>query len=137
VLVGIALATWPGLDRADPVIALGVAAYIGYSAWPILRTAYDQLMDRELPDADRRRIRAIVLGHPEIHDIHELRTRMSGNQTFIQFHIELHAGMALGRAHAIADQIERQVRAAFPGAEILIHEDPVGEAGANGTTTAS
>jgi ferrous-iron efflux pump FieF len=128
VLAGIALAAWFGLGRADPVIALGVAAYIGSSAWPILRTAYDQLMDRELPDADRQRIRAIVLGHPEIHDIHELRTRMSGNQTFIQFHIELHAGMALGHAHAIADQIEQQVRAAFPGAEILIHEDPVGEA---------
>jgi ferrous-iron efflux pump FieF len=135
VLTGIVLATWFGLGRADPAIALCVAGYIGYSAWPILRTAYDQLMDRELPEADRRRIRAIVLGHPEIHDIHELRTRMSGNQTFIQFHVELHAGMALARAHAIADQIERQVRAAFPGAEILIHEDPVGEARADGAAT--
>ena len=130
VLAGIALATWFGLGRADPVIALCVAGYIGYSAWPVLRTAYDQLMDRELPEADRRRIHAIVLGHSEVHDIHELRTRMSGNQTFIQFHIELHAGMALAHAHAIADEIEREVRAAFPGAEVLIHEDPVDEAGA-------
>lgn len=134
VLAGIAVAAWTSFGRADPVIALGVACYIGYSAWPVLRTAYDQLMDRELPEADRRRIRAIALAHPEIHDVHELRTRMSGNRTFIQFHIEMHAGMALGRAHAIADQIERQVRDAFPGAEVLIHQDPVGEARAGAAT---
>jgi ferrous-iron efflux pump FieF len=134
VLAGIAVAAWTSFGRADPVIALGVACYIGYSAWPVLRTAYDQLMDRELPEADRQRIRAIALAHPEIHDVHELRTRMSGNRTFIQFHIEMHAGMALGRAHAIADQIERQVRDAFPGAEVLIHQDPVGEARAGAAT---
>ena len=35
-------------------------------------------------------------------------------------------GMNLLRAHEISDAVESQIQAAFPQAEILIHEDPAG-----------
>ena len=83
-------------------------------------------MDRELPEADRAKIRTIASAHPSVISIHDLRTRSSGTQAFIQFHLELDGNLTLIDAHAIADAVMRDVERAFPDAEVLIHEDPFG-----------
>ncbi len=110
----------------DPLVAIAVAGYISYSAWKIFQTSYKMLMDHELPDDDRQRIKDIVQAHPEVRSMHDLRTRSSGLNTFIQLHLEMDGEMTLLRAHYIADEIELQVRAAFPEAEVMIHQDPEG-----------
>ncbi len=83
-------------------------------------------MDRELPDDEREKIRAIAQSHPEVAAAHDLRTRVAGPTAFIQIHIEMDGAMSLLRAHQISDQVEAQLRAAYPGAEIIIHQDPEG-----------
>jgi ferrous-iron efflux pump FieF len=83
-------------------------------------------MDRELPDSERRRIREIALANPVVRDLHDLRTRSSGQATFIQFHLELDGAMPLTQAHTVSDEVEDAILAEFPGAEIIIHEDPAG-----------
>jgi len=115
-----------GWALADPIFAAGVGCYILYTAWGIARGALDLLMDRELPEADRRRIREIAMAKPGVRELHDLRTRSSGQATFIQFHLELDGDMSLFQAHALSDQVEEAVLAAFPGAEVIIHEDPAG-----------
>src|SRR3546814_2209433 len=50
----------------------------------------------------------------------------SGLSTFIQLHLELAPEMTLVRAHVISDEVEAEVQAAFPGAEVIIHQDPHG-----------
>src|SRR3546814_13448053 len=82
------------------------------------------LMDRELPDDERSRIGATIRAHPEVRGIHDLRTRASGPQIFIQCHIELESTPTLVPAHAIADAGEADLRRAFPGAEVILHQDP-------------
>ncbi len=126
VIAAIILAQFAHLPIADPVLALVIAAYVLWSAWQILRGSYDTLMDRELPDAQRRRIREIVMAHPAVRDMHDLRTRRAGTDAFIQLHIELPADISLHDAHVISDAIELDLRAAFPEAEVLIHQDPEG-----------
>lgn len=111
---------------ADPLFALGVAAYVLYNAWEIVRVSLDQLMDRELPDVDRERIINIAMAHADVHNIHDLRTRSSGYTTFIQMHIEMDPGITLVRAHEISDEVEAELHKAFPNSEIIIHEDPLG-----------
>jgi len=111
---------------ADPLIAGAIAAYILYSAWKIATDAFDQIMDREFPDEDRDRIRDVVMGHSEVLDMHDLRTRSSGTNTFIQLHLELDGSMSLDRAHEIADEVQLLLERAFPDAEVLIHQDPEG-----------
>ena len=64
--------------------------------------------------------------HDAVSDLHDLRTRRSGADVFIQMHLELDGGMALSQAHLIADQVEAKIKAAFAGAEVLIHQDPAG-----------
>jgi ferrous-iron efflux pump FieF len=126
VILGIALSAQLGILEADPVIGLGVAAVLALSAWHVFRQSYDQLMDRELPDAERDKIAAIVRRHPDVRGYHDLRTRAAGLHTFIQCHIELDPQMSLTRAHEISDEIEREVCAAFPKAEVIIHQDAQG-----------
>lgn len=113
---------WPGFD---PLFAIGIALYILYSAWEIVKQAADHLMDRELPDAAREQIKAIATAHPEVRGMHDLRSRRSGIDTFIQLHLELDDELRLLRAHAICDEVERRLQEAYPNAEIIIHIDPV------------
>ena len=124
----VALLLWRqfGLALADPIIAAAVGFYIMFTAWRIVRSSLDLLMDRELPDEARRRIREIALANPFVRDLHDLRTRSSGQARFIQFHLELDGDMALIKAHAVSDEVEEAILAEFPGAEIIIHEDPAG-----------
>jgi ferrous-iron efflux pump FieF len=126
VIVALVLAWNFGVEWADPVIAILVAAILVWAAWGVFRQSYDQLMDRELPDAARERIKAVVLAHGEVRSLHDLRTRSAGVHTFIQFHIELDPAMSLSRAHAISDAVEGELCAQFPNAEVIIHQDPEG-----------
>jgi len=126
VIVALLLVSQLGWVHADPLIGLGIVAYIVFNAWRIAKGALDMLMDRELPDEERQRIREIVTAHPEVRDLHDLRTRASGPMLFIQLHLELDGGMSLSRAHEISDHVEAELAAAFPGAEVLIHQDPHG-----------
>jgi ferrous-iron efflux pump FieF len=123
VILAIVLATQFGWQLADPIIALFVAAALVFAAASVFRPAYEQLMDRELADDDRERIKRIVRAHPEVKGLHELRTRAAGVHTFIQLHIELDPTMTLARSHGVADAIEKNLCAEFPNAEVIIHQD--------------
>ena len=123
VIVALLLANagWPGFDG---MFAGAIAIYILFSARDIIVTSYDHLMDRELPDEDRQKIKALVMQHPKARGLHDLRSRHSGTMTFIQLHLELDDDLSLMAAHKISDEVERSIVNAFPGSEILIHIDP-------------
>jgi len=110
----------------DPVVALAIAGYLVRSAWRIGRASLDVLMDRELPADDRRRIEAIVRADGQVRGLHDLRTRSSGTQAFIELHLELDGALSLAVAHRIADDVECALKEAFPGAEVVVHQEPAG-----------
>lgn len=124
VIISLLIASYLGWVYADPLFAIGIAAYIVAGAWQIARRSLDQLMDRELPLDERKRILEIAKAHGAVSDLHDLRTRMSGNQLFIQLHLEMDGDLKLRDAHAISDEVMAAVERAFPHAEVLIHADP-------------
>jgi len=126
VIVALVLSSLLGWWWIDPVCGLAVALFIGVTAISIGRQALDMLMDREMEDADRERIKEIARAHPEVRNLHDLRTRVSGQDRFIQFHLELSPDILLKAAHRISDEVEAKLVAAFPGAEVIIHQDPYG-----------
>ena len=126
VIVALVLSTYFNWPTADPIFALGIAGYIIYSVWAIIKNAFNQLMDRELPERDREKIISIAMGHPEVKNLHELRTRSSGKDVFIQMHLEMDGDISLITAHTIADEVEKELNAVFPNADIIIHQDPAG-----------
>lgn len=126
VVVGILLAAEVGWLIADPIVGLAIAGGLGFSALHVFRQSYDQLMDHELPEFDRNRIKTIVMGHDGVRNLHDLRTRAAGTSTFIQLHIELDPAISLTRAHQLSDEVEAEILSAFPRSEVIIHQDPAG-----------
>lgn len=123
ILVSLGLSQF-GVLRADALFALGIGLYISYNA---LRMGYDAiqaLLDRALPPEERAVIVQCVAQWPGIVGAHDLRTRQSGATRFIQFHIEMPDDLSLHDAHAITDRLEAALLEHFPGADILIHQDP-------------
>jgi len=126
VIVSLVLSSYQGWLLADPLFAIAIVAYMAWGSLSIARESINSLMDRELPDEDRIKIRDIAMGHPEVLDVHDMRTRTAGPDTFIQLHLELPGHLPLEEAHRISDEVMYQVEEAFPNAEVLIHQDPEG-----------
>ncbi|GBD42369.1 Ferrous-iron efflux pump FieF [bacterium HR39] len=110
----------------DPLVALGIAAWLFHGSWRIVRGAVDELMDRELPPDVRERVLAVVWGFPEVRGVHDLRTRRSGHVIFVEMHAEFDPDMPLREAHAVTERIETAVRRELPGAVVVIHQEPAG-----------
>lgn len=115
-----------GWQWLDPAFAVLIVLWLLWNARKVGRNSLDMLLDRELPEEERTKIKQIALSHPEARALHFLRSRRSGADTFIQFHLELDPDMTLMRAHDIADEVELAILEAFPNAEIIIHQDPEG-----------
>jgi cation diffusion facilitator family transporter len=127
-LLGIAAAALLGWTRVDAVAGLAIAALLLWSAVGVFRQASDQLMDHELPDAERDRIVELARADPAIKGVHSLRTRASGPFVYIELQIELDPDQSLEAAHQKMIACENRVLAEFPAADIIIHADPKGRA---------
>jgi len=128
VMAAIYAATALNMPLADPLFGLGIAVFLLINAVRIAYSAVGDLMDQEMPKAERDKIIAIVRQNPSVKNVHEMRTRSSGVQSFIQMHIVLDKSLTLMDAHRISDDVEDAVLRAYPGADVIIHQDPEGVA---------
>jgi len=109
---------------ADALFAIGIAGYVAYNAWSIIRVSFADLMDEELPDDERGKIETLARSIEGVEGVHELRTRRSGQKVFIQMHIDLPGDMVLADAHRVSEAVELAVLSLYPDAEAIIHQDP-------------
>lgn len=126
VILSLILASNFGWYIVDPIFALAIVGYMSFGSIEIAKQSLDVLMDRELPVEDRKRIKEVAMSHPKVLDVHDMRTRSSGTNSFIQIHIEMPRESTLVEAHDIAEEVMEMMENAFPGAEVLIHQDPEG-----------
>jgi len=127
VLIALGITKATGWKRADPMIALMIACYIFWNARHIAKDVLLQLLDRELPDEDRRLIKETVLACEGVKNIHDLRTRYAGDRSFVEFHLEVDGGLTVDQGHAIGDRAEAAVAKALSGTtEVTCHLEPFG-----------
>jgi ferrous-iron efflux pump FieF len=127
VLLALGVTKWTGWTRADPSFALLIACYMVWSAFAIARDALVQLLDRELSTTNRSRIKEAVLACGGVRNIHDLRTRHSGDRTFVEYHLEVDPGLTIAAGHAIGDATETAVQTLLPGVvEATAHIEPYG-----------
>ncbi|MFG0865095.1 cation diffusion facilitator family transporter [Pseudomonas sp. FYR_7] len=113
---------WPQLDA---LFGLGIALYILWSALQIARESTAILMDKELPVNVGEDMANRVLAIDGVLGVHDLRTRVSGNQWFVQLHIELPGQLPLHHAHGLCVQASEVIRDQYPKADVMVHADPV------------
>ncbi|HCJ80795.1 MAG TPA: divalent metal cation transporter FieF, partial [Erythrobacter sp.] len=126
VIAALVLDQYAGFGIADPLFGLAIAGWLAWGAWRGASDAVDDLMDREWPDEKRQAFVEAAARHPELSNLHDLRTRTSGNRDFVQFHVDLPPALTIAAAHAIIDRVEADLLEQFPGTELLIHIDPEG-----------
>ena len=126
VIAALALDQFGGFALADPLFGLAIAAWLGWGAWRAMGDAVDDLMDREWPEAKRQAFVAAAAAHPELANLHDLRTRTSGDRDFAQFHVDLPPAMTIEDAHDIIERVETDLCRRFPALELFIHIDPAG-----------
>ena len=117
---------WFGLGQVDSVVALGAAAMLAIGAARIGKGAWDALMDRSADPSMVAGIEEIASRHPGVRGYHDLKTRTAGSVVFVNLHIELDGNQTLDAAHAIGASLRRDIIAAYPRADVMIHKDPVG-----------
>ncbi len=113
-----------GFALMDVILGLLIALFISHGALRIGWEAFGMLMDRELPPEVDNAIFELAMTHSGVIGVHGLRTRRSGMRYVIQLHIEMPDDMPLLHAHRIADEVEAALLEKFPGADIIIHQDP-------------
>ncbi|MCH4883986.1 cation diffusion facilitator family transporter [Pseudomonas sp. TMW22080] len=123
ILLALVLAS-VGFPQLDAWFGLGIAVYILWSALQIARESFAVLMDQELPTDVSENMLNLACSVPGVLGAHDLRTRISGNTWFVQFHLELPGELTLSAAHSICDRAAEAIEQAYPRAEVLVHADP-------------
>ncbi|MDF1598613.1 cation diffusion facilitator family transporter [Mesorhizobium sp. YIM 152430] len=129
VLVGLLAAIATGWWMLDPLLALVVALNILWQGWKVITASLDGLMDRAVDADDHLRIRDLISASSQgALEIHDLKTRIAGRATFIEFHMVVNADMSVGESHLICDRIEAALENEIPSVRVVIHVEPDHEA---------
>ena len=123
ILLALVLAS-VGFPQLDAWFGLGIAVYILWSAIQIGRESFAVLMDQELPSDVSENMLKLACSVPGVLGAHDLRTRISGNIWFVQFHLELPGELTLSAAHILCDRAADAITKVYPRAEVLVHADP-------------
>jgi cation diffusion facilitator family transporter len=125
VLVGLLVVRLTGLSILDPIIAIGIAIYIAKIAYDAINKPLLGLVDASLPHSEQAVIKSCLAEQGnQIVGFHELRTRRSGNQRYIDLHLVMAKGISLERAHQVCDLLEVDIRLKLPRTNVTIHVEP-------------
>ncbi len=126
VLVALALIYFTGWRIVDPIISDAISNYILASALNVGRESVDVLMDKRLPMYVDEQVAEIVsrFRAEGVLGFHDLRTRRSGSQKFIDLHLDVERHRTLEEAHDASVRVLRTIEAEIPRAKVQIHTDP-------------
>lgn len=129
VLAGMGAIWITGIDILDPIIAVGVGLLIIHAAYEIFVKSFKPLMDASLSDEEEIEIantieKANIKGLVGFHD---LRTRRSGSDRYVDMHLVVRTGLSIDEVHEICDKVEEELGCCLPQINVLVHAEPCRE----------
>lgn len=132
VFAGLVLIKLTGNPIFDPLFALGVAVVIMKAAYDLTKRSLADLIDHSIPETDEKRIKEIICEHASIYaGFHDLKTRRSGPEIFIEFHLVVPGDISVMESHDLTDHLEIDLNTEYPRATITIHVEPCTEGKCN------
>ncbi len=128
VLLSLTLVNFTGIVRFDSVFAIILGLLILVGAFRIGLVSVNMLLDRNLPERITEGILRTAMETGGVLSVHGLRTRQAGKVRFVQMHLVMDGGVSLEDAHRISDQVEQQIKEAYPGTDVIIHAEPMNNA---------
>ncbi|MEN6443684.1 MAG: cation diffusion facilitator family transporter [Methanoregula sp.] len=128
VFAGLILIRITGIASLDSLFAIGVAIVIMKAAYDLTRRSLADLIDHSIPPEQVNRIKQVICEHSgDYAGFHGLRTRRSGPDIFIEFHLVVSGTISVNQSHDLADHLESDLLIEFPRAHITIHIEPCKE----------
>jgi cation diffusion facilitator family transporter len=124
VLVGLILIRM-GYIWLDPVISLGVAAFIAWNGYQIFKATVPVLVDAAPVSPER--IAEIAESVPGVYSVHDVRSRAQGSEMFIEMHLHVSADVEQDHvaSHAITEEVENRLTKEFGKVTATIHVEPL------------
>jgi len=118
-----------GYVWADSLAALGVAAVVIWVGLRLGRRTTDALLDRAPPGLSKK-VEEEAKRCDGVEKVTRVRIRKVGLDTFVDMNVSIDRTAPLEKAHAIAREVERKVQSLIPGADTVVHMDPIATEGA-------
>lgn len=125
VIAGLLTVKLTGWQFFDPLISLLISFLILRSAWELLSESHEVLTDKEMPSQMRQELIGIIEhADPRIAGWHLLRTRQTGTERHIDFHLVFTDPISLVEAHRVTEKLEKAIISRFADSVVLIHMEP-------------
>ncbi|MGE7676470.1 cation diffusion facilitator family transporter [Lysinibacillus sp. NPDC094403] len=112
----------------DPIIGIILACYIMTEAFKLMKEAFPPLLDARLSKEEEEQIIQIIESFKDEYiEYHDFRTRRSGAEEYIDFHLVVTSNKSIETVHDLCDRIEEKINSIFHKANILIHLEPENE----------
>ncbi len=109
----------------DPILAILVALIILKASYDLTKRSVSGIMDVKLSDREENIIKSIIAEHySEFAEYHDLRTRMSGAERYVDLHLVVPKNQQVADAHEFCDHLEKDIMEKIPNLSILIHVEP-------------
>jgi cation diffusion facilitator family transporter len=125
VFAGLLVVKLTGLRILDPIVAILVAALIVRTAYGLTAKTLKELLDAQLPDAEKRKVELILSEHYSYFvGFHRFRCRKSGSTRHIDLHLVVCREKSVDVAHDLCDHLEADIKNAIPSVSLTIHVEP-------------
>lgn len=115
-----------GFEKADAIGGLLVAAAVAAAAIRLGKRSVDILMDRA-PEATVQALSDAAAGAEGVTQTRRVRVRTSGHQLFADVTVAAGRTDSLERAHDISEAVEKEIELVLPGADVVVHIEPMTE----------
>lgn len=123
-LIGIAGAMM-GFPVLDSVASVVICLFIVKVSYDIMKDAVTKLLDTSCGEDYENKLRDYISSQNGVVCIDLLRSRMFGNQVYIDLEIQVDGEKSLREAHEIAEHVHTGVEQQFPDIKhIMIHVNP-------------
>jgi hypothetical protein len=113
-----------GVRLLDPIAAAIVGFMVARMGWVFGWDALQDLSDRALDAEATAGLRELLLGTPGVLDLHELRTRKTGDLALVDAHILVDPLISVSEGHYIAESARARLLDDPRVLDALIHVDP-------------
>ena len=114
----------PWLANADTIAALAVAGIVVWVSLKLGKKSVDDLLDR-IPDDLRDKVAHAAGQVDGVKAVTKVRMRRAGSEVFADITLSVGHTISFERAHEIADEAAEAVRTVVPGADVVVHAEPL------------
>jgi divalent metal cation (Fe/Co/Zn/Cd) transporter len=125
VLIGLVLVR-AGYPAVDSIASLAIAGYVAWMSIKLGRASIDTLMDRA-PEGSMERIARVASQVEGVDEVRRVRVRTVGGEPQADVTIGISRTIPLELAHQLTEEVERVIHELEPGADVVVHVEPVAD----------